>query len=83
MRPVCGSDPPTELNLQKSISLYPTCFSPARRSITSATAALLPDIHRAAVSHAEGSGFSLGKLHRCGVWMRGHFRDTLSTVTKR
>lgn len=21
------------------------------------------------------------KLHRCGVWMRGHFRDTLSTVT--
>lgn len=82
MRPGCGRDPPTELNLQKSISLYPTRISPVRRSITSATAALLPDIHGAAVSHAEGSSFSLSKLHRCGgVWIRGHFRDTLSTVT--
>lgn len=32
-------------------------------------------------SHAEGSSFSLGKLHRRGEWVRGHFRDTLSTVT--
>lgn len=81
MRPGCGSDPPTELNLQKSISLYPTHIPSVRRSITSATAALLPDIHGATVSHAEGSSFSLGKLHRCGVWMRGHFRVRLSTVT--
>jgi len=81
MRPGCGSDPPTELNLQKSISLYPTRISPVQRSITSATAALLPDIHRAAVSHAEGSSFSLSKLHRCGEWMRGRFRETLGTGT--
>lgn len=81
MRPGCGSDPPTELNLQKSISLYPTRISPVQRSITSATAAPLPDIHGAAASHAEGSSFSLGKLHRRGEWVRGHFRDTLSTVT--
>lgn len=65
MKPSCGSDPPTELNLQKSIALYPTRISPLPQSITSSTAALLPDIHRAAVSHPRGSNFSLGKLHHC------------------